>query len=202
MIELEPQHTRGFTLVEIAVAAVIFTIGAMAVLAIQWNALGGYTQSRDASNAVEIGQRFIEMLKSESQQWTSYTSGQAPNIKDAVYTDVAWQNLPATNAIGNSKWKGPFFSTAVDPRFSTDGVTRYCVYGRGETSNSNNAPYFKYHIAVVYPSPAEDFGGSCPSETDNLIQKKLDPSDPTKLELQGYRAVFLSTIIHSRTYLK
>ncbi|MFB6351588.1 MAG: prepilin-type N-terminal cleavage/methylation domain-containing protein, partial [Bradymonadaceae bacterium] len=65
---------RGFTLVEVLVAALLFAIGMVALVAMQFTALDGYASARDVTQATQAGQRVIQMMRTEAQQWRSSSS--------------------------------------------------------------------------------------------------------------------------------
>lgn len=208
----------GFTLVEIMVSALVLAIGMMAALAMQYAALGGVTGSQDLTNATELSERVLQVVRHESQQWR----GRTANVSaiDSVYdtSNTLWNdaNVPILPAVQNQSWTWlAVTSQPVDVRFTDSGRQRYCVYVRGGETNTGRGTggeFYKVQIAVVYPGGTKVFPGADSSTAPfgqctslDVSSGYLEPpstgSGPAAYERDGYRAVFSGAIITERGYL-
>jgi len=217
-----PEVDAGFTLVEVLVASLLFAIGMIGAVAMQYTALGGFANSRDVSRAADVGERVIHILKQESQQWQ--TANEITTMSRGVYNDkssgpgyFASGSLLKTLAAGGDYNWHPVFENPVDVRLSDAGARRYCAYFRGEeipnptgaSGASTGSGIYRIQIAVVYPGPNRVFPGGgevgeCASDriTDNLEPKRWDDTTISDLESEGYRAVFMGTQIILRNFLR
>lgn len=212
---------RGFTLVEVLVASLIFAIGMIGAIAMQYSALGGVASSRDVSRAADVGERVIHLLKQESQQWQTIDAVKN-DMSDSVYEDgssgpgyFVSGSLLNTLATGTDWNWHPVFTKPVDVRLSDAGNRRYCAYIRGEsipnptsTTPGRDSGVYRIQVAVVYPGPNRVFPGSgdvgeCDQSTitDNLEPKVWNDTTASDLETSGYRAIFMGTQIILRNFL-
>jgi len=207
---------RGFTLVEVMVAGLIFAFGMMAAVAMQYTALDGFSNTRDLTNASEIGTRLIDVMNLESQQWRN--SGDLSSISSVYGGSGYWETGSILSTVNSSSWQWkPVFSQPVDVRFSDGGARRYCAYVRGGLLNDPQQPgssgMLRVQIAVAYPSSKRVFPGASSGgqnaapyglcDGGNLPGSIEVPtgSEPPQHELDGYRAVFMGTVITQRGYL-
>lgn len=222
--QTERNTEGGFTLVEVLVASLIFAIGMIAAIAMQYSALGGYANARDVTQATDVGERVIHLLKQESQQWQ--TRNAINTMSNSVYKDSSsgpgfFPSDPLLKSLAsNSDWTWtPVFTEPVDVRLSDAGNRRYCAYIRGEEIPSPTASgpgqgsgVYRVHVAVVYPGPNQAFGGSGDfGECDrDPVMNNLEPKpwkSPSKsasvsdLESNGYRVVFTGTQVIMRNFL-
>ncbi|AWV90792.1 prepilin-type N-terminal cleavage/methylation domain-containing protein [Bradymonas sediminis] len=205
--------TRGFTLVELMVAMVVLAIGIMATMAMQYSSLAGSMISRDNSNAADIGQRVIEVMQAESQQWRNintlsgvsqaYTGTSQTYLTNSAksYLEVAVGNAPA--ATGWQTWN-QLFKAPVNTRLTADGDARFCVYVRGGNVNTDG-DLLIVHVAVVFPSANQVIpAGGC-SDIPGDRQAQLDPeladTDAGSLPMLGYRVQYFGTQIERKDYL-
>ncbi len=195
---------RGFTLVEVLVASVLFAIGMMAAMAMQYTALGGFSNSRDTTNAAKVGNRVVNLLKAESQQWRD---GNSPSPNSIYNDDADGDDAGETNTsfndpvLGNLTWDwSRVFDRPVDVRLTDAGPRRYCAYVRGGAM-SNADGIIQVQVAVVYPGSTSGYSsGSC---DQNAITNNLNPaSSPPDLEVNtDFRAVYSGGIIIKRSHL-
>ena len=215
-----PAAQQGFTLVEVLIASFLFAVGMVAAMAMQYTALGGYTNARDLTNATDLSERVIELMKAESQQWRQGDPKAA--ISSPVYataTDNKFMNTPLVATIDSSgsrtEWQS-VFTEPVDSKMSTSGARRFCAYVRGgelkDSSMSGGTGIFQIQVVVVYPGSEKTFPGAGSSAPfgkcdkavvkDHLNPPKRTSTDPAPLELNGYRGVYMGTQIVLRRYLK
>ena len=196
------RSARGFTLIEVLVASVLFAIGMLAAMAMQYTALGGFGNSRDVTNAAKVGNRVLNIMRSESQQWVS---GSTPGGTTAVYDDSSDQHTYFNDPLIDGltwDWKA-VFSEPVDVRLTDAGPRRYCAYARGGQMSGTDG-LLQVQIAVVYPGPNGVFPGrECEPQSGPDIIGNLKPaSSPPALEVNtGFRAIYTGGIINRRNYL-
>jgi type IV pilus modification protein PilV len=204
--------TRGFTLVELLVAMLILAIGIMATMSMQFSSLAGAMISRDNSNASDVAQRVMQIMRVESQQWRTGNSvgGVAPAY-DATgrsyvassansFLESAVGAAPAVN--GWDQWTS-LFTNPVNTRLTTEGAARYCVYVRGGAVNATGRLLI-VHVAVVFPSANQVFANNT-CLAANAIQAQLDPTmlatNDASLQMMGYRVQYFGTQISRKDYL-
>ena len=212
--QMTEEARAGFTLVEVLVASLLFAIGMMAAMAMQYAALDGYAASRDVTNATELGHRIIEVLRAESQQWNE--DGDLGNL-NGVYSSGSgeWSSSLTNGSIlrtlNGSAWSWTrVFDSPVDVRLSNGGARKYCVYARGGELNGNTG-IFQVHLAVIYPPPngsypnvSDSSAGDCDISSDVGLANLNPPDDLTKpvpIESQGYRVVYMGTQIVQRQFI-
>jgi prepilin-type N-terminal cleavage/methylation domain-containing protein len=217
----ESSADRGFTLVEVLVASLIFAIGMIGAIAMQYAALGGFASSRDVSRAADVGERVIHLLKQESQQWRTIDAVKN-DMSESVYEDgssgpgyLVSGSILNTLATGTDWTWQTVFTEPVDVRLSDAGNRRYCAYLRGEavpnptkTTSGRDSGIYRIQVAVVYPGPNRVFPGGgevgeCDQSdiTDHLEPQQWDDHTASDLETSGYRAVFMGTHVILRNFL-
>lgn len=218
---------RGFTLVEILVASLLFAIGMMAAMAMQYSVLGGFANTRDMTNATQVAERVVHLMKMESQQWRDTTqianANLVPSYSNANTNDKLWSGSSdeaiLERAVTSAGWQ-PVFREPVDARLTKAGMRRYCVYVRGNQMQNNASSsgqglgLAQIQVAVLYPSPDQTFPTSSSSssataygrctgfETDlgTLLEPASWGSVP-RYEEEGYRAVHMGAHILQRRHL-
>ncbi len=111
---------RGFSLMELMMVIVITTIGFMALINMQVGTLHAVNESRSMMEAVNLGEHFIETLKSEAIAWNDDASatilqgGLAAQFPHLRYVGQATVN-------GGSGWIEGYRSTAQDRRVGPMG---------------------------------------------------------------------------------
>lgn len=222
----QPPSREGFTLVEVLVASLLFAVGMMAAMAMQYSVLGGFANTRDLSNATQIAERVAHIMKMESQQWRTAANVGNANL-EPVYanaggdTDI-WSSDQALleRAATNDGWQ-PVFETPVDARLTHAGMRRYCAYVRAHqmannsTSSGTQTGLVQAQIAVMYPSPDQSFPttntsssgpttyGSC-TGFDTALNNLLQPAtwgNVPEYEKQGYRVVHMGAHVVQRRHL-
>lgn len=211
MKPFNPQ-TYGFTLVELMVSMVVLGIGIMATMAMQYSSLAGAMISRDNSNAADVGQRVIEIMQAESQQWRngSVNADQAydGNTMSALNSSSAsFLGLAVGAAPTPTDWEDwtSVFESPVNARLLAEGATRFCVYVRGGAVDID-AQLLIVHVAVVFPSANQIIPQNKCAQIPGTRQDQLDPSidpedDNNSLQMLGYRVQFFGTQIARKDYL-
>ncbi|MFB6351728.1 MAG: prepilin-type N-terminal cleavage/methylation domain-containing protein [Bradymonadaceae bacterium] len=216
---------RGFTLVEVLVATLLFAIGMIAVMAIQFSALGGYTSARNVTQATQVGRRVIQMMRMESQAWQGSSSPEFPYNHDmdgdgnADFDDSQGDAI-LSKVSGSNHWKwNRVFVRPVDTRMTTLGAQRFCVYVRGEEFTlTSGRSVRRTHVAVVYPGASgkvADSAGKCVKNGSSITigtgggtkkvtltdKLEFDGNGVIKAERKGFRVVFLAAIVERRAHL-
>lgn len=204
---------RGFTLVEVLVSALLFAIGMIALIAMQYSALGGYTSARDVSQATQVGDRVIQIARLEAQQWRqnkdltdlSFPYGKSDSSLNALH-DVSGSIL---NQADGWSWSS-VFPHPVDERLTTSGAQRFCAYVRGGTFGGLTAKAgdnMRMQVAVAYAGPGEaiaDSDGDCPGSSSTLVSNLTVQSNgrvAAESKGKGYRVVMLGAVIRQRVHL-
>ncbi|MFP4598269.1 MAG: prepilin-type N-terminal cleavage/methylation domain-containing protein [Persicimonas sp.] len=188
----------GFTLVELLISMLILAIGIMAVLSMQFTALGGAMLSRDNSNASDVARRMMQVMRSESQQWRQ--NDLMGSISQSAYDDSAFKASPVLASVvdGGESWVS-LFDQPLDARLSTRGAARYCAYSRGYSPGPDSGVY-QIQVAVVFPSANESFeGNKCRGYGTDELDPELAPED--SLQMQGLRVQYFGTQIARRGHL-
>jgi prepilin-type N-terminal cleavage/methylation domain-containing protein len=188
----------GFTLVELLISMLVLAIGIMAVLAMQFTALGSSMISRDNANAADIAQRVMHIIRVEGQQWRN--ANLAIDVSKAAYDESAFSSSPLLPNIVGSGFTS-LFTEPLDARMSTRGVTRYCAFGRADEMTTD---LYHIQIAVVFPAAngviADDDCAALTGEFD--LDPSLNPvDDRTHAQRNGYRVQYFDTHIARRGHL-
>jgi len=213
---------RGFTLVEVLVAALLFAIGMIALVAMELSALGGYASARDLSKGTQVGQRVLQIARLEAQQWRQNTD--LSNVEfpyhDTTTSDNAMTNVDGSLLQMADSWTWErVFTQPVDERLTTTGAQRFCVYVRGGSISSGSSAggaKRRVQVAVVYAGPSgrvADDSGECPSDGDSIDVPgqsssvtltdalTIDADGRVAAETAGFRVVMLGGVIRQRVHL-
>ncbi len=188
----------GFTLVELLISMLILAIGIMAVLSMQFTALGGAMLSRDNSNASDVARRMMQVMRSESQQWRQ--NALVGQTLQPAYDESAFNVSPILSSVANGGggWVN-LFSQPLDARLSTRGAARYCAYSRGSSPGPDTGVY-QIQVAVVFPSANENFSqNKCPDYGSDKLDPELAAED--SLQMEGMRVQYFGTQISRRGHL-
>ncbi|MFB6264296.1 MAG: prepilin-type N-terminal cleavage/methylation domain-containing protein [Bradymonadaceae bacterium] len=217
----------GFTLVEVMVASLIFAVGMLGVLAMQYQALSGYTFSRDLTGATQVGRRVVEFMKAESHHWRQHKSLTQKGKFEPVYKKKSgyWHHDSLLRAVVDNAWTWQsVFTEPVDIRLSDAGARRYCVFLRGDElqdpkkAGSASTGIVQVQVAVVFPGGDRMFPGATQSKPAGTCsgqvsvsggQKSLtsiiDPVEKGKIpeyEKAGFRVVHMGATIVQRKHLE
>jgi prepilin-type N-terminal cleavage/methylation domain-containing protein len=200
--KIDSTDCGGFTLVELLIAMLVLAIGIMAILAMQFTALGSTMASRDNSNAADIAQRVMHIVRVEGQQWRT---NNASTVAGQTHSDSGFAGSPLLGEItGGTGDFVSLFSQPLDARMSTRGVTRYCAFGRGDAPTPD---IYHIQIAVVFPAAngviADDDCAAVVSGANAItLDPDLDPvEDDTHAQRNGYRVQYFDTHIARRGHL-
>lgn len=204
-------HRQGFTLIEMMIATVVFSVGMMAVFVLQLTSINAYSSARDVTQATDTIDRLVSILKTEIEQ-SSLTSS-----NDSLYTTNApFGDRNLEQAISATPWAWVLMTN--DPLNETFGTEkgRFCVWARGgfiaNTLGEEDAAGppgsldtdLRVQIAVVYPGAQQRFSTQCdgiftqavcPSDDPNtVLAPELARDDESSTEFCGLRVLHASTI--------
>ena len=206
----------GFTLTEVMIAVSVFSVGMMAVAALELIALNGYTSSRDQARSSEIAQRVVSLMKIEALNWGVSGSNKVDSLKPLYTGSTSLVADSLLKTVANNNWAWQVVTpTPVDEQLDA-GVGnhgRYCVYVRGgymeqaigSTTNAvgdlDSSPMIQAQIAVVAPGPTATLTGNnacgeLPSTCGANYDVLLNPMGAqNELEVCGMRVVHAATLI-------
>ena len=217
---------RGLTLIEVMIAVVVFSVGMMAVLMLQFSAIDAYSTSRDVTQGADVAARINAMLRIEIEQ------SRQSNTNAAVYqVNSPFDTANLQDAIVNNAWQWQVATPQpVDERLLPKQGTsaapgRYCAYIRGDFIQDNlggldnagnplsNNSDLRTHVAVVFPAANREMGATttCNSVFGDFgcaggIAVLLNPAsqpflpnfnvNPNHLENCGLRVIYTSSVIN------
>jgi|GEM_PF-1828508 prepilin-type N-terminal cleavage/methylation domain-containing protein len=172
---------RGFTLVEIMIATLVFSVGMMAVISMEFSALRAYTSGRDLTVATDLGYRTISLMRTESVAWGLQDKGNVlSGATDSDGNDVTLKSFYVAGSPVDPGNEESLLGVMIDNPWQWQTVTlnpvnerlipgvsgRYCVFVRGALDDTLNAdpingtknPMVRSQIAVVYPGGEQGFG--------------------------------------------
>lgn len=142
--------TRGFTLVEAMIATLVFAIGMMAVITMEFSAIRAYRVAQDQTIATEIAERTISFVEIEAANWSGMElavandSGSTPSELKSLYEDTSspfngsgssGQAVLTRVTTGSWAWvtltDTPIDTQMVKNEATSSELGRYCVYVRG-----------------------------------------------------------------------
>ncbi len=191
-------HCSGFTLVEVMVATLIFSVGMMAVITMEFSALRAYSASHHMTSATMIADKTVATVKMERSNWRLTDFNQVFML-NPVYTGP---DAPIDINMLSSVKANPWTWMRASPEPLTDNMVRdtelgqYCIYVRGadqdvarESGEGDNAgmpqtvtPTTLVHVAVIYPTKSTSFAAPdctslrCEGTGDQLVADLLQPS--------------------------
>lgn len=167
---------RGFTLIEAMVATLVFAIGMMAVITMEFSALRAYSASRDLSVATDLGEGVVSMMRTEAGNW----SQRAPEAITVSATALPLYDAGTGNAsagagvpiaqnllheVISTPWQWQVASPAPLSELMTGDTNagRFCVYVRGgampldAVAGTNGTALVQTQVAVIYPNKTTGF---------------------------------------------
>lgn len=208
---------RGFTLVELMIAVMVFSVGMMAILMLQFGAIDAYSAGRDQTIGADVAQRAEAVFKLEVIRANQTTA--------LVNVNSPFQAQTFEQSLTNNPWLWVAVTPQpVDERMMQSPSARYCVFARGDllnaqasldtvTRNNGTGPVqqsdlVRAHMAVVYPGANRSFNATTQCATiftqfncNGAINTLLDPAIQVgdlaidTLDDCGLRAIYTSTMI-------
>lgn len=196
---------RGFTLVEVMVATLIFSVGMMAVITMEFSALRAYSASHHLTVATQMASRTISVVQLERANWSASNFGSIAQVGalTPVYdagTGTDPININVMGSVKNTEWT--WLRASPEPltdRMERDvQLGRYCIYVRGGNNGfgegaqavldvgtgatKNVEVMTTVQVAVIYPTKSTSFvtpdctSVRCEGSGDQLITDLLDPA--------------------------
>lgn len=210
----EGMTRAGFTLVEVMIATLVFAVGMMAVITMEFSAITAYGEARDQSVATDIGYRVISIMRAEAANWSMQDPGGVVGSMKSIYGPNSPVNNADTDAILAKitvpSWTWQVITpTPVDARMVQRQGARYCVYARGAFSQLDLGgvqgldvtptavsgggtvdvtPIVQAQIAIVYPGKNVSFSaaGGCNTIANCPVGTNVvDMLDPGGVDLAG-----------------
>ncbi len=183
----DARTARGFTLIEVMVATLVFSVGMMAIMSMEFSAISAYKSARDQTIATDLGYRAISLMRAESANWAlssrnAVVSGAVDSTNTRIDLDPVYStdtpldvNGAVIGKILESPWQWSTLTPQpVDSTMVPRAAGRYCVYVRGAPSSLvlgggvanvesggsvNTSPLIQTQIAIVYPNNKNSFDG-------------------------------------------
>ncbi len=168
-------NEKGFTLIEVMVAAAVFSVGMLAVLTMEFTSMNAYATARDQTVAAELSNRTMSVLRTEMLNWQLSGSNEIPNAP--VYNAASPFQVSSSFLTTMSQTPWIWASATIEPvneQLRASNVSgRYCVFYRGGEMAGARAqgqgdvggaprcisPLFQIQISVVYPAMGNTFRG-------------------------------------------
>lgn len=204
-------HQAGFTLIEVMIAVVIFSVGMMAALMLQFGAIDAYSASRDQTVGADVAQRAEALLRMETKRQVTNTAF----LPGSSFVQASFEQT-----MTNAPWTWQALTVnPVDERMTNQGNARYCIFARGDVLNTaldtvsrdagmgafDQADLLRAHIAVVYPGANRDFrrnelcadvfASACGSTAAALLDPAVKVGVDDSIDECGLRAIYTSTLI-------
>ena len=148
-----PGLAAGFTLIEVMIATLVFSVGMMAVITMEFSAISAYMEARDLTGATQVGDRIVAHMEAEAMNWSQVElRAAANNAEDGAGVNISLRPLydAGNSPFGGggagatlieqviaSDWQWQTVTPVpIDERLVPGGNTvKYCVYARGGQSN-------------------------------------------------------------------
>jgi prepilin-type N-terminal cleavage/methylation domain-containing protein len=122
-----PQGNKGFTIIEILITLLIFTISMIGIMSIRMVSLNGSFFTKDATVAASLGQKKVEELKNTA--YSSISSGSA--LEKGM--NIAWTVIPhsATVTDGETGVTYNFKDITVTISWKQKKIELYTIISQG-----------------------------------------------------------------------
>lgn len=203
---------KGFTLIEVMIAAAVFSVGMLAVLTMEFTSLNAFASARDQTVAAELSNRTMAVMRTEMLNWQLSGNNEIPTTP--VYGGPS--PFETSQSFLTTMSQTPWIWNAATPTPVNEQLRpslqfgRYCVYyrggemagalaqGQGDVGGMPRdiSPLLQVQVAIVYPAMGNTFRGlACDMALTTICGAGLDvlfaPADIGTIPLDtcGYRVV-------------
>ena len=158
----KPRRTaRGFTLIEVIVALLVFTVAMLGLVALQRASVSGANLGREQTAAVDLARYVMTWLKSEAAAWPLADPTTVPNangfplLNRGVTPPDTWRTLSSTDVRFDA-----YLEHSQTPLYTTDiDTAQYCVYYRVvPLGNVDDQVAYQVWVRVTWPKWGQ-YGG-------------------------------------------
>jgi prepilin-type N-terminal cleavage/methylation domain-containing protein len=157
-------ENRGFSLLEVLIATVVFAITAMGLVALNKVSMDASVYGRERTAASNLAQFAMTWLENEV---AAYAPGETPIT--GSFTHSYLKKLRDTIAAGNTGWVSlsgntslrfdEYLSNETDAKYAAADTARYCIHYRvlfnNGPSSAKALPGNLYHASVMVTWPME-----------------------------------------------
>ncbi len=158
-------ENRGFSLLEVLIATVVFSITAMGLVALNKVSMDASVYGRERTAASNLAQFAMTWLENEVAAYApgetpitgSFTHSYFMKLRDTVAaTDTGWVSLSGK---GSSLRFDEYLSNETDAKYAAADTAQYCIHFRVLFNNgpgsSKALPGNLYHASVMVTWPME-----------------------------------------------
>jgi type II secretory pathway pseudopilin PulG len=126
------KRMRGFNLVEVLIALVVFMIAIIGLVALQRAAVAGANMGREQTAAVDLGRFVMTWLENEAAAWPLADTTTVPDTTQLPLLSQGLSEPDAWHTIGGADQRFDEYLEHSDTPLYTDGVdsAQYCVHYR------------------------------------------------------------------------
>lgn len=143
------KRSGGFTIIEILIAVVVSAIGFAAIFAMQIGSLQGNISAREMAAAVNLGERYVEMLEREAYMWNVAAERRSPWL---TRTSGQWHSLTENPVDHNGR---PHNSDDADDG-SPLARQRFCVHYWFAPLDATYDGLLNVRVRVIWPRASLD----------------------------------------------
>ena len=167
---MKTRQQRGFTVIEILLAVAITTVGFAAIFSLQIGSMQANISARDLSAAMNLAERYTEVLRKDSYTWTE-SNLPGPRLNLPL---EEWHTLTPDPVDHNG-----MASVDDDPEFGSELFRqRFCVHFWLGRLNGIYSQMLTGRIRVIWPRTsmdASELSGVCPEDAaDNFRNNVRD----------------------------
>jgi Tfp pilus assembly protein PilV len=177
---------KGFTLVELLIAAALSIVGFLALLYVQTQTLAGLSTSKSLVEASNLAEHFLETLREESIEWTNMSTA-GPNQDKFLYLKAAPTSTGAgttsgwirayTAPSGQEQWIGKLgadtttYDIGIQQQVPWDRSRKFCAHYR--LTWLIPELLLRAEVRVMWPREGADYAKYSTCPTDQSMEDDL-----------------------------
>lgn len=156
---MKPMGKKGYTVIELMIAIVIFSLGIMAVYSLQVLTVASLGEARELTEATNLAERIMEQFRRNSTTWEE--GSQPPGIPQQGVGQWVVLYPQQLNKDGLFANQIPDTSPGLPPR--------YCVKYRMSELGTPGSGTYRVEVRVIWPrrTGLERQFASCPADMDS-----------------------------------